>query len=41
MGRIRKPKNSLPDPVGGEIVLRSARGGDMRAECLLREETND
>lgn len=31
--------NNLPDPAGGQIVLYSAPGGDVRVECLLREET--
>jgi hypothetical protein len=34
-------KPSMPEPVGGEIVLYSAPGGSVRVECLLREETND
>ena len=33
------PNGNLPDPDGGEIVLYSAPGGDVRVECLLREET--
>jgi hypothetical protein len=32
-------KDNLPQPTGGESVLYSAPGGDVRVECLLREET--
>ena len=32
-------RKSLPASAGGEIVLYSAPGGDVRVECLLREET--
>jgi hypothetical protein len=31
--------DDAPEGVGGEIVLYSAPGGDIRVECLLREET--
>jgi hypothetical protein len=31
--------DNLPDPAAGQIVLYSAPGGDVRVECLLREET--
>ena len=34
-----KSNDKLPEPVGGEIVLYSAPGGDVRVECLLRDET--
>jgi hypothetical protein len=33
------PLNEAPDPTEGKIVLYSAPGGDVRVECLLREET--
>ena len=36
---MREPSDNLPEPAGGEIVLYSAPGGDVRVECLLREET--
>jgi len=36
---MAKPKDNQPGPVGGEIVLYSAPDGDVRVECLLREET--
>ncbi|MBN1553838.1 MAG: ArsR family transcriptional regulator [Phycisphaerae bacterium] len=32
-------KDNSPDPANGEIVLYSSPGGDVRVECLLREET--
>ena len=34
-----KSNDKPPEPAGGEIVLYSAPGGDVRVECLLREET--
>lgn len=36
---MAEPKDKLPEPPGGEIVLYSAPGGDVRVECLLRDET--
>ena len=33
------PKDNLPEPAGGELVLNSAPGGDVCIECLLRDET--
>jgi len=36
---MTKPKNYLPDPEAVQIVLYSAPGGDIRVQCLLREET--
>jgi hypothetical protein len=36
---MAEPKNNLSGPTGGEIVLYSAPGGDVRVECLLRDET--
>ena len=34
-----EPQKNLPEPAGSEVVLYSAPGGDVRVECLLREET--
>ena len=36
---MTEPKDNLPTPANGEIVLYSAPGGDVRVECLLRDET--
>ena len=36
---MTRSKGKLPDSPGGEIVLYTAPGGDVRVECLLREET--
>lgn len=36
---MTRPIDNLPEPSGGEIVLYAAPGGDVRIECLLRDET--
>jgi len=37
--KMARSKDNQPGPAGGEIVLYSAPDGDVRVECLLREET--
>ena len=36
---MNEPNDNLPAPARGEIVLYAAPGGDVRVECLLRDET--
>ena len=39
MDNDQSPLNNASEPASGEIVLYSAPSGDIRVECLLREET--
>jgi hypothetical protein len=36
---MTRPIDNHPEPAGGEIVLYAVSGGNVRVECLLREET--